>query len=226
MRRRTYLTATSGALLGGLAGCASPSDDEETEEEAGGEGETETTPAGGTTTTAEATEGGETTAGAETTADEDGATTEGSETTAGAETTAGGGTRTVAMITEGDEYYFDPIGLFVEPGTTVEWVNESGSHSATAYDEGTGGAEVTRIPEDAEPWDSGTFTEEGATFSYTFEVEGTYDYFCIPHKTLGMVGRVVCGQPGDVTGDPPDGAVPDAETIADEGSVAYDEFEG
>ena len=213
MRRRTYLAAASGALVGGIAGCANPMDEGETTEaeEEAGDGGTETTPEAGETTEDETT----------TEADE----TAAEETTTAEETTASGA-QSVAMITEGQDYYFDPIGLFVESGTTVEWVNESGAHSATAYAEGTGGAEVTRIPEDAEPWNSGTLTESGATFSYTFEVEGTYDYFCIPHKALGMVGRVVCGQPGDVTGDPPDGAVPDAETIVDERAVAYDEFEG
>jgi hypothetical protein len=30
----------------------------------------------------------------------------------------------------------------------------------------------------------------GGTFSFTFEEPGTYDYFCIPHEDLGMVGSV------------------------------------
>lgn len=155
--------------------------------------------------------------------------TEGEETTASEETTDGGGeTESVAMITEDDQYYFDPIGLAVEPGTTVEWVNEAGAHSSTAYAEGNGGAEVRRIPEDAEAWNSETLSDEGATFSYTFEVEGTYDYFCMPHKTLEMVGRVVCGEPGGpAEGDmPPDGDVPESQTIVDEGSISYEDFSG
>jgi len=221
MRRRAFLGVTSGVALGGLAGCAAPfgANEETTEpEDDEAAGETETTAA--ETTTTEADEATDTTAAdAETTAE--------GETTAGDETTAdGGGTESVAMITEGSEYYFDPIGLYVESGTTVEWVNESGAHSSTAYAEGNGGAEVTRIPDDAEPWNSETLTEAGATFSYTFEVEGTYDYFCIPHKSLGMVGRVVCGEPGGVEGDTPDGAVPDPQTIVDEGAIAYDDFDG
>jgi plastocyanin len=39
------------------------------------------------------------------------------------------------METEEDSYYFDPIGLFVESGTTVIWTIESGIHSSTAYAE-------------------------------------------------------------------------------------------
>jgi plastocyanin len=138
----------------------------------------------------------------------------------------GGGTDSVRMVTEGSEYYFDPIGLFVEPGTTVEWVNEAGAHSSTAYAEGNGGASVTRIPDDAEPWDSGILTEEGATFSYTFEVEGTYDYFCIPHKALGMIARIVCGEPSGLEGNPPDGEVPTEQAIVEQGAISYDEFSG
>ncbi|MFB6077257.1 MAG: halocyanin, partial [Candidatus Nanohaloarchaea archaeon] len=46
------------------------------------------------------------------------------------------GENEIGMYTEGSDYYFDPIGLFVEPGTTVTWVNKSGSHSATAYKKG------------------------------------------------------------------------------------------
>jgi plastocyanin len=50
------------------------------------------------------------------------------------------------MVTKGSEYYFDPIGLFVESGQTVTFENNSGSHSATAYKKGNGQASVTRIP--------------------------------------------------------------------------------
>ncbi|MFC7080300.1 plastocyanin/azurin family copper-binding protein [Halorussus caseinilyticus] len=64
------------------------------------------------------------------------------------------------------------------------------------------------------------------TFSYTFEVSGTYDYFCIPHKALGMVGRVVCGEPGGPAEGsmPPDGDVPESQAIVDRGTISYEEF--
>lgn len=132
----------------------------------------------------------------------------------------------VSMEQSGGEYFFDPIGLAVEPGTTVTWKNVSGSHSTTAYNEGTGGAEETRIPDGAESWNSGTLTEDGAAYEHTFETEGTFDYFCIPHKALGMVGRVVVGDPGGPAEGsmPPDGRVPDSSTIVEEGSVAFDDF--
>jgi plastocyanin len=39
----------------------------------------------------------------------------------------------VRMVTDNEGSYFDPKGLLLEPGTTVTFVNASGSHSATAY---------------------------------------------------------------------------------------------
>lgn len=136
--------------------------------------------------------------------------------------------QTVHMETEETENYFEPIGLFVESGATVTFEIESGSHSSTAYQEGNGPATETRIPEDAEAWNSETLTEEGATFEHTFETSGTYDYFCIPHKEVGMVGRIVVDEPGGPAEGsmPPDGDVPESQTIVDQGTVSHDDFAG
>lgn len=99
----------------------------------------------------------------------------------------------VRMITEGTNYYYDPVGLHVEPGTTIRFINESGQHTATAYCEGNG--KEQRIPDGAECWDSGMLVEAGAEFEVTLTEEGVYDYFCLPHEALGMVGRIVVGSP-------------------------------
>lgn len=137
-------------------------------------------------------------------------------------------TNTVLMVTDDGNYYFDPIGLSVDTGETITFKIESGSHSATAYKEGTGPATVTRIPEEAETFNSETISEQGATYEHTFETEGTYDYFCIPHKSLGMVGRIVVGEPGGPAEGsmPPDGNVPESQTIVENASVSYEEFSG
>ena len=109
--------------------------------------------------------------------------------------------------------YFDPIGLHVEPGTTVRFEIAAGAHSATAYE--------NRIPFDASPFDSGIISSGG--FEYTFEEPGTYDYYCIPHKSVGMVGRIVVGSPGGpAEGSPiPDGDVPESDAIVEQGAIAY-----
>lgn len=86
---------------------------------------------------------------------------------------AQGQTVTVSM---GDNF-FDAANITVEPGTTVTWVqNGNNPHTTTSYDG---------------LWDSGMMAGgSGATSSYTFNEPGTYEYYCIPHESQGMVGTV------------------------------------
>lgn len=120
----------------------------------------------------------------------------------------------VEMQTRDSGYHFHPHVAWVEPGGTVTFRNVSGSHTATAYHPDTG--KQRRIPEGAEPFDSGLLTEEGATFEHTFETEGVYDVYCEPHEQLGMIGSVVVGRPDphDQAGlaEPHDGM---SEAVAD-----------
>lgn len=95
----------------------------------------------------------------------------------------------------GTSVWFDPIGLLIEPGQTVRWVNESNVHTSTAYHPAND-RHALRIPEAAEPWDSGYLVEPGDRFEVTLTVPGVYDYFCAPHEAAGMVGRIVVGEPG------------------------------
>ena len=76
-----------------------------------------------------------------------------------------------------EDNFFAPANITVEPGTTVTWVQSGDNpHTTTSYDG---------------LWDSGIIEGgSGGTFSFTFEEPGTYDYFCIPHEALGMVGTV------------------------------------
>ena len=76
-----------------------------------------------------------------------------------------------------EDNFFAPANITVEPGTTVTWVQSGDNpHTTTSYDG---------------LWDSGMIEGgSGGTFSFTFEEPGTYDYFCIPHEDLGMVGSV------------------------------------
>jgi len=76
-----------------------------------------------------------------------------------------------------EDNFFKPANITVEPGTTVTWVQSGNNpHTTTSYDG---------------LWDSGMIEGgSGGTFSFTFEEPGTYDYFCIPHESLGMIGSV------------------------------------
>ena len=115
---------------------------------------------------------------------------------------------TIKMIQspDGSNVYFDPVGINISPGQKVRWAQESGYHTTTAYHPSNGNHEL-RIPEGAEPWDSGLLQtqapEKGSTFEHTFTQEGVYDYFCRPHEAAGMVGRIVVGRPLDGPGTRP-----------------------
>lgn len=96
----------------------------------------------------------------------------------------------------GEEVWFDPIGVRIEPGQTVRWIMASpgNPHTTTAYHPRNANHSL-RIPEAAAPWDSGFLVKPRDTFEVTLTVEGVYDYFCLPHEAAGMVGRIVVGQP-------------------------------
>ena len=94
----------------------------------------------------------------------------------------------------GEEVWFDPIGLWVPPGQTVRWVLDHDVHTTTAYHP-MNDQHSLRIPEGAEPWNSGFLVNHGAHFEVTLTVEGVYDYYCLPHEQAGMVGRIVVGRP-------------------------------
>src|SRR5918993_1633075 len=97
----------------------------------------------------------------------------------------------------GEEAWFDPIGLRIEPGQTVRWIMASAGnpHTTTAYHPGNANRSL-RIPETATPWDSGFLVNPRDMFEFTLTDEGVYDYFCLPHEAAGMVGRIVVGRPG------------------------------
>jgi plastocyanin len=92
----------------------------------------------------------------------------------------------------GSRVWFDPIGLYVPPGTTVRWIARENVHTTTAYHPNNDHHSL-RIPDGAVPWDSGFLVKPGATFDVTLTVPGVYDYYCVPHEAAGMVGRIVVG---------------------------------
>ena len=89
---------------------------------------------------------------------------------------------------------FDPIGIHVEPGQTIRWQVVQNVHTATAYHPKNDHHSL-RIPEAAIPWNSGFLVNPGDHFEVTLTVEGVYDYFCMPHEMVGMVGRIIVGRP-------------------------------
>ena len=114
--------------------------------------------------------------------------------TAGCASERSSGARTVEMTTG---FAFDPETVTVEVGGTVKWTNESDvGHTVTAYED--------RLPDGGAFFASGGFESESAArthvsdglvgsdseYEHTFDEPGTYDYYCIPHESSGMVGTV------------------------------------
>ncbi len=95
-------------------------------------------------------------------------------------------------------WYFDPIGVHIQPGQRVRWRCRKWGGSVTAFHPSHDNHEL-RIPEGARPFDSGILIEGDnprARFEWVFEEEGTYDYFSRRQERLGAVGRIVVGSPG------------------------------
>ncbi len=94
----------------------------------------------------------------------------------------------------GSRVWFDPIGLYVEPNTTIRWITRENVHTATAYHPDND-RHPLRIPAHAAPWDSGFLVNPGDQFDLKLTEPGVYDYYCTPHEAAGMVGRIVVGKP-------------------------------
>jgi len=91
---------------------------------------------------------------------------------------------------------YTPDTVRVQVGETVRWKNDSAvMHTVTADpDEAIKDGSVM-LPDGASTFNSGNMTPE-QTFEHTFEVAGTYRYFCIPHEAVGMVGTVIVESAG------------------------------
>lgn len=121
---------------------------------------------------------------------------EGNETSGGNETgsgsgggsSGGGGTKTVEVGPNGDFVYTPGTSepLYVSPGTTVEFVWKSNNHNIV----------VSSQPEGASWPGHEAIENSGFTYSYTFETKGTYEYFCQPHKDLGMTATIIVNESG------------------------------
>jgi plastocyanin len=72
-------------------------------------------------------------------------------------------------------YGFSPSTLTVQVGDTVTWTNTSSASHTTQSDGG---------------WNSGNMGP-GASYSFTFNTPGTYSYYCLYHRGLGMVGTII-----------------------------------
>ncbi len=108
---------------------------------------------------------------------------------------AGGKTHTIKMDSDEDgaRVWFDPIGLFIQPGDKIRFIVHHNTHTVAAYHPDNEGHSL-RIPHKAKPWNSGYLVEPGDHFEVTLTEPGVYDYYCEPHEEAGMAGRIVVGE--------------------------------
>ena len=87
---------------------------------------------------------------------------------------------TVAVGSEGNggNYAFSPPAVIVDSGTTVqfEWTGQGQDHN---------------VVHEGGDYESELYSEAGVNFERTFDSTGVSQYFCTPHKGLGMKGVVV-----------------------------------
>ena len=89
------------------------------------------------------------------------------------------------------EFYFEPVGLFVEAGSVVNFVFATPDHTVTAYHPALG--RTQRVP-DGVPAISSPVLGGGTYWLYRFDTPGVYDLYCAPHEPYGMAMRVVVGE--------------------------------
>lgn len=95
------------------------------------------------------------------------------------------------VVTMDNQLNFAPDTVRVQVGETVEWRNTSLLvHTVTADPDTAARAEHVQLPDGAEPFHSGNMDPE-TSWSHTFEVSGTYRYFCVPHEAAGMLGTII-----------------------------------
>jgi plastocyanin len=113
------------------------------------------------------------------------------------------------------EFFFQPTGLFIEPGDSVSFIADTPHHTATAYH--AQHVKTQRVPEGVEPFSS-PIIPISQTWEYTFTEPGVYDLWCGPHEQYGMAMRIVVGEasgPGteEITNFNPDGVFATAGTV-------------
>lgn len=92
------------------------------------------------------------------------------------------------------EFWYSPPVLTVNTGDTVTWLNSDNEIHTVTSGKGIDRGQITQGKAEGAPdgyFDSGPF-KPGESWSFTFDKEGTYHYFCTIHPW--MVGAVVVNQ--------------------------------
>lgn len=75
-------------------------------------------------------------------------------------------------------FAFTPANVQIRPGTLVRWINTTPTfHTVT--------------PDRHMQWQRWATSSQADTLEHVFATAGDYPYFCEPHRSIGMTGRVV-----------------------------------
>lgn len=96
-----------------------------------------------------------------------------------------------AVVDMTGELTFEPKTITIPVGGTVLWKNPSNVvHTVTADPNKAADPSHVHLPEGATAFDSGTI-QPGGTYRHRFTVPGRYQYVCLPHEMMGMIGEVI-----------------------------------
>lgn len=104
-------------------------------------------------------------------------------------------------IEESPDTYFDPVGIRLQPGATLEFLAREGFHIVAPFHPRLFGYQQ-RVPEGAPGFASPPIMT-GDSWFYQFDESGVYDLLCLLHQGVGMVMRVVTVDEGSQ--DAPEG---------------------
>jgi plastocyanin len=106
-------------------------------------------------------------------------------------------THRIRMVQQGAKYLFVPANFTINAGDVVEFVNVSGGPHNVAFDKDhipAGARDVLNKAMARRQSDlMGPFltqANEVYSINFTGAPKGTYGYFCLPHRALGMVGVI------------------------------------
>jgi plastocyanin len=97
----------------------------------------------------------------------------------------------------GSRYMFEPNHFTIKVGDVVEFVNVNGFPHNVQFEPTkipAGAADVLNraMPNRMGPLASPMFTTPNQTYRISFAGApvGTYDFYCLPHRALGMTGQI------------------------------------
>jgi plastocyanin len=106
-------------------------------------------------------------------------------------------THRVRMLQQGAKYLFNPANFTIKSGDVVEFQNVSGGPHNVAFDKDHIPAGARDVLNKAMAQRQSDLTgpylmklNEVYSVSFAGAPKGTYNYFCVPHRALGMTGVI------------------------------------